>query len=34
MDLEKGMSVEIVRWADPEEAGELIRASIERYKGG
>jgi inorganic pyrophosphatase len=31
-DLEKGKSVEIVRWADPEEAGELIRQSIEAYK--
>jgi inorganic pyrophosphatase len=31
-DLEKGKSVEIVRWADPEEAAELIRASIERAK--
>ena len=32
-DLEKGKSVEIVRWADPEEAAQLIRDSIERYKG-
>ena len=32
-DLEKGKSVEIVRWADPAEAAELIRDSIERYKG-
>jgi inorganic pyrophosphatase len=31
-DLEKGKSVEIVRWADPEEAGELIRQSIEAYR--
>ena len=31
-DLEKGKSVEIVRWADPEEAADLIRQSIERYK--
>ena len=31
-DLEKGKSVEIVRWADPSEAAELIRTSIERYK--
>ncbi len=31
-DLEKGKSVDIVRWADPEEAGELIRQSIEAYK--
>ena len=29
---EKGKNVEIIRWADPEEAGELIRGSIERYK--
>mgnify|MGYP003351703584 CR=1 FL=1 len=26
-----GKSVEIVRWADPEETGEIIRQSIERY---
>jgi inorganic pyrophosphatase len=32
-DLEKGKSVEIVRWADPEEAAQLIRDSIERCKG-
>ena len=31
-DLEKGKSVEIVRWADPEEAADLIRTSIERFK--
>ena len=31
MDLEKGKSVEIVRVADPAEAGDLIRQSIERY---
>jgi inorganic pyrophosphatase len=31
-DLEKGKSVEIVRWADPEEAADLIRQSIEAYK--
>ena len=31
-DLEKGKSVEIVRWADPEETGELIRQGIERAK--
>ena len=31
-DLEKGKSVEIVRWADPEEAGDLIRQSIEAYR--
>ena len=30
-DLEKGKSVEIVRWADPEETGEIIRQAIERY---
>ena len=29
-DLEKGKSVEIVRWADPEETGELIRQGIAR----
>ncbi|MDO9249560.1 MAG: inorganic pyrophosphatase, partial [Phenylobacterium sp.] len=28
-DLEKGQSVEIVRWADPDETGELIRQGIE-----
>src|SRR5262249_47477918 len=33
-DLEKGKSVEIVRWADPEEAAELIRGSIAAYKQG
>ena len=31
-DLEKGKSVEIVRWADPEETGELISQGIERAK--
>ena len=31
-DLEKGKSVEIVRWAEPEEAAQLIRDSIERYR--
>ena len=31
-DLEKGKSVDIIRWADPEEAGELIRQSIEAYR--
>ena len=30
-DLEKGKSTEIVRWADPEEAAELIRSAIQRY---
>jgi inorganic pyrophosphatase len=30
-DLEKGKSVEIVRWADAAEAGELIKASIDAY---
>jgi inorganic pyrophosphatase len=30
-DLEKGKSVEIVRWADPEETGVLIREGIERH---
>ena len=29
-DLEKGKSTEIVRWADPEEAADLIRAAIAR----
>ena len=33
-DLEKGKSVEIVRWADPEEAMELIRTSMEAYAKG
>ena len=33
-DLEKGKSVDIIRWADPEEAAELIRASIERCARG
>ena len=32
-DLEKGKSVQIKGWADPEETAELIRASIERGKG-
>jgi inorganic pyrophosphatase len=31
-DLEKGKSVDIIGWADPAEAGDLIRTSIERYK--
>jgi len=31
-DLEKGKSVEIVRWAEPEETGEIIRQAIERAK--
>jgi inorganic pyrophosphatase len=31
-DLEKGKSVEIVRWAEPAEAADLIRESIERAK--
>lgn len=30
-DLEKGKSVDIIRWADAEEAAELIRASIQRH---
>jgi inorganic pyrophosphatase len=30
-DLEKGKSVEITRWADAEETGEIIRQSIARY---
>jgi inorganic pyrophosphatase len=29
-DLEKGKTTEIVRWADPEEAAELIRVAIQR----
>jgi inorganic pyrophosphatase len=29
-DLEKGKTTEIVRWADPEEAAELIRIAIQR----
>jgi inorganic pyrophosphatase len=32
-DLEKGKTAEIVRWADPEEAAELIRAGIARAAG-
>lgn len=31
-DLEKGKKVDILRWADPEEAADLIRAAIERAK--
>jgi len=30
-DLEKGKSTEIVRWADMEEAADLIRIAIQRY---
>lgn len=30
-DLEKGKTTEIVRWADPEEAANLIRVAIQRY---
>jgi inorganic pyrophosphatase len=30
-DLEKGKSVEIVRWADAEETGELIRQGMARH---
>ena len=33
-DLEKGKETTIKGWADPAEAGEIIRASIERAKGG
>jgi inorganic pyrophosphatase len=29
-DLEKGKTTEVVRWADPEEAAELIRVAIQR----
>ena len=31
-DLEKGKSTEITRWADPEEAADLIRIAIQRAK--
>lgn len=31
-DLEKGKSVDIIRWADPQEAADLIRTSIDRYQ--
>ncbi|MCE9521420.1 MAG: inorganic diphosphatase, partial [Alphaproteobacteria bacterium] len=31
-DLEKGKWVTIVRWLDPQEAGELILAGMERAK--
>ena len=31
-DLEKGKSVDIIRWADPEEAADIIRQSIEAAK--
>ena len=31
-DLEKGKSVKITGWADPEQTAELIRTAIERYK--
>ena len=31
-DLEKGKSTEVVRWADAEEAVELIRQGIQRFK--
>jgi inorganic pyrophosphatase len=33
-DLEKGKSVNVKGWADPEETADIIRASIERAKGG
>ena len=33
-DLEKGKSTEIVRWADMEEAAELIRTGIKRANEG
>ncbi|HNB27670.1 MAG TPA: inorganic diphosphatase, partial [Alphaproteobacteria bacterium] len=32
-DLEKGKWVKVTRWADPEEACELIRKSIVGSKG-
>jgi inorganic pyrophosphatase len=31
-DLEKGKNTEITRWADPEEAAELIRQAVARAK--
>ena len=31
-DLEKGKTTEITRWADPEEAADLIRIAIQRAK--
>ena len=31
-DLEKGKSVKITGWADPEQTADLIRAAIQRYK--
>ena len=31
-DLEKGKSVKITGWADPEQTADLIRTAIERYK--
>ena len=31
-DLEKGKSVKITGWAEPEQTADLIRASIQRYK--
>jgi inorganic pyrophosphatase len=32
-DLEKGKNTEISRWADPEEAADLIRTAMARAKG-
>jgi inorganic pyrophosphatase len=32
-DLEKGKWVTVVRWADPAEAADLIRAAIARERG-
>ena len=31
-DLERGKWVKLLRWVEPEEAGELIRAGIERAR--
>ena len=31
-DLEKGKSVKITGWAEPEQTADLIRAAIQRYK--
>jgi inorganic pyrophosphatase len=31
-DLEKGKSVDVANWADAEEAGEIIKASIQRAR--
>jgi inorganic pyrophosphatase len=31
-DLEKGKSVDITGWADPEQTADLIRTAIDRYR--